>query len=280
MANSIEDPESAQMAGKLDGDEVLSVLKGIHALMKNVDGQLKDHGARLANIEKQALKDQTSTGKILVWRTNGCADVKAATIEASAAILAETIRKDEKVKSPERPLDWWRKDLKILPYDTSSVNLKINEPIPTTEFLTRNFNNAWAIPSDGRVEIGFTRWNLTRGVNLEDIIEKFRELEEDLRQSSGEFWVEDHLMDPSRAWIPQEKYTPYSIKRQELPNPKEHFKPISVIQKAEPAVTHNFLIQIDAVVAKLTKVHFGGDHRRMRRALHRPLKIAPWRRRM
>jgi len=45
--------------------ETLNVLKGIRTLLESVDTQLKNHGARLANIEKQALQGEDDSGWLL-----------------------------------------------------------------------------------------------------------------------------------------------------------------------------------------------------------------------
>lgn len=46
-------------------DETLNVLKDILSLMESVDKQLKNHGARLANIENRALKSENESGWLL-----------------------------------------------------------------------------------------------------------------------------------------------------------------------------------------------------------------------
>lgn len=67
--------------------------------------------------------------------------------------------------------------------------------LPSDEFLDRELGNAWAIPSDGRIQLAFTRESLGRAENWKLEVARIKRFREELGEARDAFTIRDYLND-------------------------------------------------------------------------------------
>ncbi|PMD42010.1 hypothetical protein L207DRAFT_580690 [Hyaloscypha variabilis F] len=292
--------------------ETLEVLRGIRGLLERIDGRLEDHGRRLIDIEKKTsneggkgkekeIVEQKEKGKEkeeLAENENNSDDL---TNSRASSRLRVSFDEDEVYTGPANQ-DSWKKQhrISILPYKASTFSPDVLErgrwgrwkpakgeksdpqdEWPSDNFLTERLYDYWAVPSDGRIEIGFTKEGLSWAEDWQERIKEVEHFIADLAKIGAQFYIVDDGLEHSRFcfWIVPEPEPEPDTDLQQLIQAVQHeglyrrtegeIQDTQEIDQSLPPMVHKI---IERSVANVERV-LGNPGK-----LGNTAPIAPWRR--